>query len=476
MKKIKIITLTTIVLLFLTTFVSNALPISNNNFQKNILDNGKNRLFTDGVYDLLIITPRIFSKDVIPLVNHKNKFGVKTILVDVEDVYQQMFWHGRDDAEKIKYFIKEAIENWGIKYVLLVGGMKGQSPTKKWWIPVRYSYLDRKYETYPEHKFISDLYFADIYDSEGNFSSWDDNNNGIYGEWPENQSAVDIPDLYPDVYVGRLPCRNSFQVKAAVNKIISYETGDFSDSWFKNMVVVAGDTYPDKTDYYDGEVYTQMGLNMMPGFNPVKLWTSDGSLKNWVDVVKAINNGCGFIWFSGHGNPTSWATHPSDNSSEWISGLKLHNMPFLINGKKLPVCIVGSGCFNSMFNVSLFNSYWVFGFPVTKCWSEALTLKRYGGCIAVIGSTAFSYESPDINTGKGGIEWLDMHFFDQYGQHNVHVLGEIWGKTITCFLQNFSINWSDNSPDGTALIAKNAEMWLLMGDPSLKIGGYSLSS
>jgi len=465
MKKIKIIILTVIILLFLTGFVSNALTSSNNTQQK-ILNNGKNK-----VYDLLIIAPKVFSKEIIPLVNHKNKFGVKTIVVDVEEVYQQMFWHGRDDAEKIKYFIKDAIGNWGIKYVLLVGGLKGQSPTQQWWIPVRYSYLDRNYEEYTEHKFISDLYFADIYDSDGNFSSWDDNNNGVYGEWPENQSAVDKPDLYPDVYVGRLPCRNSLQVRVAVKKIISYETGNFSDSWFKNMVVVAGDTYPDKTDYYDGEVYTQMGLDMMPGFKPVKLWASNGSLKNWMDVAKAINRGCGFIWFSGHGNPTSWATHPP-NSSAWINGLKLWNIPFLVNGKKLPVCIVGSGCFNSMFNVSLFNSYWVFGLPVTHCWSEALTLKPYGGCIAVIGSTAFSYESPDINTGNGGIEWLDMHFFDQYGQHNVSVLGEIWGKTVTCFLQNFSINWSDNSSNGDALIAKNTEMWLLMGDPSLRIGGY----
>ncbi len=460
MRKIKIIALTIIVLLFLTNFVSNALLASNSK--------------KDVVYDLLIIAPRVFSKEIVPLVNHKNKFGVKTILVDVEDVYQQMFWHGRDDAEKIKYFIKESVETWGIKYVLLVGGMKGQSPGEKWWIPVRYSHLDRKYEKYPEHKFISDLYFADIYDSEGNFSSWDTNNNGVYSEWPENQSAVDIPDLYPDVYVGRLPCRNSYQVKIAVRKIISYETGDFSDSWFKNMVVVAGDTYP-RTDYYDGEVYTQMGLDMMPGFKPVKLWTSDGSLKKWNDIVKAINNGCGFVWFSGHGNAALWGTHfsPEDNS-EWIY-FKLRHIPFLINGKKLPVCIVGSGCFNSMFNVSLFHSHWIYGYTIPMCWSEAMMLKRYGGCIAVIGSTAFSYESPDINTGEGGIEWLDMHFFDQYGQRNVSVLGEAWGKNIACFLQNFSINWSDDSADGYALIAKNAEMWLLMGDPSLKIGGYSLS-
>jgi len=423
-------------------------------------------------YDLLIITPEKFANSLKPLVDHKNKFGVNTALETTEDIYD--VYHGRDKAEQIKYSIKDAIEKWGIKYVLLVGGRKGQLATEDWWVPVRYSYLDRKYETYPEQKFLSDLYFADIYDSRGNFSSWDTNNNSIYGEWPENKTAADMPDLYPDVCVGRLPCRNDLEVKMAVKKIIDYETGKCSDSWFKNMVVVAGDTYPEKTTYDDGEVYTQMALGMMPGFHPVKLWTSDGSLKNWIDVVKAMNKGCGFIYFSGHGNPTCWATHPPGDSSKWIYGLRLRNMPFLFNGKKLPVCIVGSGCFNSMFNVSLLNSPWVYGYTVPLCWSEALTYKMNGGCIAVIGSTAFSYESPDINLGFGGIEWLDMHFFEKYGLNKTDILGETWKNTVTSFLDNFNINWSDNSSDGWAIITKNVEEWLLIGDPSLKISGYRI--
>jgi len=428
-------------------------------------------------YDLLIVAPKPFLEYLEPLVEHKERHGIETKLVDIEDVYQQMYWQGRDQAEKLKYFIKSAVEKWGIKYVLLVGGKKHQTASDNYWIPVRYSYLSRSYDELAEPKFLSDLYFADIYDEHGNFSNWDTNGNGIYGEWAENQSAADVPDLYPDVYVGRLPCRNIFDVKVVVEKIIDYESKKCSDSWFKRMVVVAGDTYPEKTNYYDGEVYTQMGLDMMPGFEAVKLWTSDGSLRSWVDVVRAINRGCGFIWFSGHGNPASWATHPP-NSSKWITGLRLWQMGFLFNGKKLPVCITGSGCFNSMFNVSLGHSDWVyfkglFPYNVPYCWSWGMVKKMTGGSIATIGATAFSYESPDINRGEGGIEWLDMHFFEQYGLKNVSILGEAWGKTVTAFLQNFTIDWNDTSSNGSALIAKNVEEWVLIGDPSLKIGGYS---
>ena len=424
------------------------------------------------LFDLLIITPEIFENKLQTLVEHKNNLDIKTKLVTTEKVYDEMFWFGRDKAEKIKYFIKTALDEWNIKYVLLVGGRQDQSFMESWFIPVRYSFLERKYGDYPERKFISDLYYADIYDAEGNFSSWDDDNDGIFSEWPDNDIASDIPDLYPDVSVGRLPCRNNRDVEIIVNKIIDYETGLFSESWFKNMVVVAGDTYTNKTQYIDGEVYTQMAIDNMPGFNPVKLWTSDGSLSNSWDTVKTINKGCGFIFFSGHGNPASWATHPPNDETVWIDGMKLRYMPFLFNKNKLPICITGSGCFNNMFNVSFLNHPFSV-YPIPKCWGEGMTFNAHGGSIATIGPTAFSYESPDINSNRGGIEWLDIQFFKEYGINDIDVLGECWSDTISAFLDNFSINWMDNSYDGDAIIVKNVQQWLLIGDPSLKIGGYN---
>ena len=435
----------------------------------------------EGIYDLLIVAPHKFLKALEPLVEHKIRHGIRTKLVSIEEVYEQMFWYGRDKAEKLKYFIKFAHEIWGIKYVLLVGGRKGQGIREDYWIPVRYSHLSRGYDTgksyMRESKFLTDLYYADLYDQEGKFSSWDDNSNCIFGEWPENAKAIDRPDLHPDVYVGRLPCRNVREVKIVVRKIIEYESGEHTNSsWFKRFVVVAGDTYPHKTDYYDGEVYTQKGIEYMEGFEPVRLWASKGTLRGWIDVVREINKGCGFIWFSGHGNPASWVTHPP-NSDKWITGLKLWHMIFLRNDGKLPVCISGSGCFNNMFNVSIWHSEWVYfmgliHYNIPRCWGWSLVRNPHGGSIATIAATGFSYESPDIKSREGGIEWLDMHFFEQYGRRGITTLGEAWGRTIDAFLENFTIDWNDASRNGSALIAKNVEEWLLIGDPSLRIGGY----
>ena len=431
-------------------------------------------------FDLLIITPQRFSSYLDSLVKHKQNTGIQTKLTIVEDIYQQQSNNGRDNAEKVKYYIKEAKEQWNISYVLLVGGRKNQGLQEEWWIPVRYSYLERNYGHWEEKKFLTDLYFADLYDEQGNFSSWDDNQNGKYGEWEKNNTAADTPDLYPDVAVGRLPCRTPWDVIIAVNKIISYETSTFSDNWFKKIAVIAGDTYPKKTPgFIDGEIHTQQALDFMTNFTPVKKWVSDGSLNNWMDIVSAINNGCGFVFFSGHGGPHLWATYPPENAESWGASFHLRHMPFLFNKDKLPVCVSASGCFNNMFNVSLSHSDWVYmhplGIPISynvyRCWGENLLLKPIGGSIGVIASTAFSYESSDISSQQGGCEWLDIHFFEQYNIYDQHVLGSCWKETVNVFLQNFSINWTDTTDTGDALILKNVEQWLLLGDPSLRIGG-----
>jgi hypothetical protein len=441
----------------------------------------------DDEFDLLIIAPIEFNDALEPLKNHKISYGVPTIIVTLEEIFNNHYFPtvGRDDSEKVKYFIKNAMDEWSIKYVLLVGGRKDQSKIENWWVPVRYSNLIRDYKGYEnlsEGDFLTDLYFADIYNEDGSFSSWDDDNDGIFGEWALDGIADDTPDLYPDVFVGRLPCLNIIEVRIIVNKIINYETTTYNDSWFKKILVVAGDTYPLKTPYIDGEVFTQQAVDILTDFEAVKIWSTLGNL-HWFNIVKEINRGCGFVFFSGHGGANSWSTHPSGDIINWTGDFKLKHMNLLFNKNKYSICLSASGCFNNMFNVSLSNSFLVYGrllgfipikYNIPRCWGWALTCKLNGGSIATIASSAYSYESSDIDGNRGGCEWLDIHFFEEYQNNENKILGECWGNTIHRFLQNFSIDWSDNSKNGDALIVKNLEQWVLIGDPSLKIGGYPL--
>jgi len=420
-------------------------------------------------YELLIITPNKFVPILKNLEMHKEKVGISTKLVTLKEVYKQMFWQGRDEAEKIKYFIKSAIENWGISYVLLVGDFRI--------MPIRYCYNADVNSGYNEPRFISELYYADIYDSNGNFSNWDTNNNGVFGEWMGDVAEDYNIDLYPDVYVGRIACRTKLEVRTMVDKIIKYESNTFGKNWFKNIVVIAGDTYPEYQNPNwtgnEGEENTVRVLENMTDFLPIKLWASDGSYTGTRSVLRAINKGCGFLYLDGHANPYNWGTHPP-NSEKFIDGLSVLSMSRLKNGYKMPVCVVG-GCHNLQFDVNikkLLDDPWYYFTWIPECWGWKLTRKIGGGSIATIGCTGLGMTKEDKDSFSGAGDFLEPTFFYEYGTNNTHILGECWGNAITNYLNKYPIDWYTPAAWDFAIDAKTVQQWALLGDPSLQIGGY----
>jgi hypothetical protein len=432
-------------------------------------------------YELVIIAPEAFSDALQSLVTHKISKDMTTKLVTQDDISNSVYFtaQGRDSAEEMKYFIKNAFEQWGIKYVLLVGGRNGGIMQEKWWIPVRYSLLNDD----SEGSYLTDLYFADLYDSNGNFSSWDSNNNGIFAEW--TRTKKDILDMYPEVYVGRLPCTSVAEVKTMVNKIITYETTTYGTEWFKKFVAVAGDSYPALNDpYYEGELATNASFQQLQslGFEASMLWTSNNRFTGPDSVVNEISDGCGFVHFSGHGNPASWSTHPPKNESVWINGLKVKHMSQLANGEKLPIVIVG-GCHNAQYSTSLTNiikgiledglnyfkykkalgEFW-YNEWIPQCWAWAMATQSKGGSIAVIANSGLGYGEPGAatltNLGRH-MEWL---FFKAYhdGKQN---LGETHATDLVYYM-------NEHPPMSDQIDCKIVQEWALLGDPSLMIGGY----
>ncbi len=211
-------------------------------------------------YDLVIITPSKFSTEVQRLADHKNSFGMNTIIKTTEEIYDE--FTGVDKPEQIKYFIKNAIETWDITYVLLFGGLKSivygiaqdntNQGSKGWHIPVRYSNFQwdgaESYNfTSGEPNYISDLYYADVYKEGGVFDDWDSNGNGIFAEW--SGDIRDELDLYPDVAFGRLACRNNREAKNVIDKIINYEKQPADPNWFKRIIAISGDGFLDQEDW-----------------------------------------------------------------------------------------------------------------------------------------------------------------------------------------------------------------------------------
>ncbi|MBN2599370.1 MAG: hypothetical protein JXA75_02430 [Candidatus Thermoplasmatota archaeon] len=440
---------------------------------------------TTDEYQLLIIAPEDFSEALQPLVEHKTSMGITTKLVTRNEICDSIYFpvEGRDCAEEMKYFIKNAYDHWGIDSVLLVGGRYGGVMKEKWWVPVRYTNLDDGANW--EGGYLSDLYFADLYDASCNFSTWDSNGNGIFAEW--NNQGKDILDLYPEIYLGRLACKNLNEVKTLVQKILTYETTTAGADWFNRMVVVGGDSAPEITDpWFEGEEENKLALGYMTGFEAARLWTSTENFTGPQDVVEGINAGCGFLFFDGHGNPMSWSTHPPYNKSIWITGLQVKHMPKLTNGEKLPVTVCG-GCHNGQFNTSLWNILKGFlqdGFQyfqrkfyylewAPECWAWKLVSVKNGGSIATMAYTGLDWFAtgdsngdsiPDCTQFFSG--YANTQFFKNYGVNNMTILGQAHTQALIDYLNAYP-------PMLEKLDCKTVQEFVLLGDPSLQIGGYT---
>jgi hypothetical protein len=272
-----------------------------------------------------------------------------------------------------------------------------------------------------------------------------------------------------------------------VDKIITYESSPADPSWFNNVYLVAGDTFASEDDpYYEGELETAHSFSFLPEqFTDTRLFASEGTLTRsgkttqlasklaWLNVIPNIGQGSGFLFFAGHGSPTAWATHHPHNHDIWINSLMTYNMFMLSNGDNLPVCVVG-GCHNSEFNVSFFDfirNIWTYQ-PTFECWSWRLTVHQDGGAIATIGNTGLGYGSigdhdgdgiPDCVQYIGG--WIESRFSYSYGELGKDILGETHGQTVTDYVNTFDLTRDQ-------IDTKTVQEWALLGDPSLKIGGY----
>lgn len=410
---------------------------------------------------LVILSPAEFVEQLQPLVDHKTAMGLSTVLVTLDEVYSTS--SGRDQAEKIKYFIKEAVENWNTQYVLLVGDMKK--------LPIRVTYA-----SWWEPNLLSDLYYGDLYNAQGQFCSWDDNANNRFGEINHDGEDLDGVDLYADVHIGRLACRDATEVTTVVDKIITYEEETFNQVWFQRILLAGGDTFP--LSYgaplfvYEGEITNTKVGQTLPEFEQTYLWTSKHTL-HASSFNREINTGVGFVSYAGHGFEHGWGTYRPNAISRtpilyytpWVYQLK--------NAEKLPV-IFFDACLTSKldFNFTDLYDYYprvanllarVFGLSTDPsefytCFAWSFLAQQGGGAIATIGSTRTAYTWVDANGVYGGAGYLDVHFFDSY-EDGVTV-GEMLTGAQNAYITNVGADYF------------TIEEFILLGDPSLRVGGY----
>ena len=425
---------------------------------------------SNAAYDLLIISPSQFSEEIQKLVKHKNSHNIRTVFKSVEDIYKLS--PGRDKAEQIKYFIKDALESLGIKYVLLLGDIRK--------IPIRST------DAFPwigEKDILSDLYYADIYDENYSFCTWDSNDNNIFGEvvynfssWPPEMIDFDNVDLYPDLHIGRIPCRNRSELDRMIDKIIFYENNTYDQTWFKKIILCGGDTFPPRRrapfNVFEGEITNIKVSQELPDFRHVFLWTSKHNLHPW-SFNRAITKGAGFVSYAGHGFEHGWGTYRPNSLSKRMIFYFTPYLQFIRNQHKLPI-VFFDACLTAKldFNMSDLDKYFPIAVKLIQlftgvkydpsnyypCFAYAFLNKENGGAIAVVGATRSAYTFVDKDGVYAGAGYLDVHFFKAYNEGVT--AGEMLTQAQNDYLNNVGRDYF------------TIEEYILLGDPSLRVGGY----
>jgi hypothetical protein len=112
---------------------------------------------------------------------------------------------------------------------------------------------------------------------------------------------------------------------------------------------------------------------------------------------------------------------------------------------------------------------WCHGTPTPECFSWVLVKMPRQGAIATVGNTGLGYGVPGKDCLVEGLDGgICIEFFKQYGidynDKGSAILGNVYTDTLRSYHNQFDMDFLDH--------AKSLTQWVLLGDPSLMIGGY----
>lgn len=153
-----------------------------------------------GAIDFLIIGPEETREISRNFVDYKRKIGFSSAFVSVEEI--NSFFDGIDLQEKIRNSLKYFNQNFGLRYVLLLGDYN-KFPSRIATIVFSGNDISNNVPT--------DFYYSEL------FSNWDKNRNGFYGE------RADSISLTPSLLVGRVPYHSLSELEGYFEKVMRYK-------------------------------------------------------------------------------------------------------------------------------------------------------------------------------------------------------------------------------------------------------------
>lgn len=389
-------------------------------------------------YDYVIITTDSLKNSVEPLKKWRENLGCSVKVVTVSWIYSN--YDGEDNPEKIRNFLVDKYAEWGIKYVLIVGSTSR--------VPMRNCYPSASEKT------PTDYYYADL---TGN---WDSNGDGKYGEY-----GSDAIDLYPEVYVGRIPVDDALTVEKICEKTINYERS--REGWkYKAMLIGAISNFArektgwGKTDgaslmealkpILSGKNYEFFRMYEKEGISPSS-YSCEDSLTH-ENVLKYLPDGYGILNWWAHGSATDawrkvWSHDdgdfiPEDSEIDWKIFIQSSDKSKLNDEKP---CIVFSCACN--------NAYPENGNNLGKSMMEH-------GAVVFVGATRTSWYTVGWKNPKdGGNAAIDYYFFKNLIKENKDCGEALFASKIYYHNNFFWWGWKSS---------QNMYVFCLYGDPALK--------
>ena len=311
--------------------------------------------------DYLIITSTELKDVSQSLANYRQRQGLDSMVVDVEDIMDE-FNYGLYDPEAIRDFLSFAYHNWrkAPRYVVLAG--EGTFDYKN-----NQGYDDNLVPALlvstPHGLFASDNRYADV-----------DGHDGV-----------------PDMAIGRLPVITAEELKAVIKKIKAYERA--RGKWTKKVLMVAdepdaGGDFPSNSD--------AIADILSSAYITEKIYLSEYTINEArQQVMYGINTGALLFNYIGHAGMNSLAAEGVLLSSDVAS---------LVNENKLPV-VTAMTCLAGSFSIPGFDSL-----------GEQLVLQQGGGSIATWAPTGLSL--------NGLAVILDEEFFHAVFSEKTKILGD----------------------------------------------------
>jgi hypothetical protein len=264
-----------------------------------------------------------------------------------------------------------------------------------------------------------------------------------YGEFDGNG------DYIPDMFTGRLPVKDTIEVKTVLNKIIQYEKFNFApaNTFYDNALATAG-VDNDNQDYMNGQVYYGFNtyLNSSNRINGYHFFYPTSS--NAKDsIITIINKGISFLNYTGHGVTNGWL-HMNIGTADTL----------LMKNKNMYPFIISNAC-----ATSTFYSSGSFGNVMVKAPDK--------GAIGYIGCSDNSYWDEDYYWAVGVGPIVTDPKYETTGLGALDRLFHTHGEAASdWYISMGQVNYAGNLSVSSSTTSKKKYYWEtynLVGDPSL---------